>query len=73
MDVWNKAHPTNIRIEIPQTVEQPSETLLLRREASEIRGRLGSEGELMEARRKLKDIWAPRIQELQPGLRRAEA
>ncbi|MGB6481268.1 MAG: hypothetical protein WBF15_19435 [Candidatus Sulfotelmatobacter sp.] len=67
MDVFNKAHPTNINIEIPQTKDSPSDTLLMRRERDEIRSRLAVKERLIECRRKLKDIWAPRIQALQPG------
>ena len=66
--VYRKANPQpHIVGDLPHIPDNPSDILLLRREASEIRGRLGVKERLVDCRRKLKDIWAPRIQELQPG------
>jgi hypothetical protein len=54
--------------EVPRDSAEPSDTIMWRREACEISNRLAVKPRILEARRKIKDIWKPRVAELTPLL-----
>jgi hypothetical protein len=64
--VAGKAEPSTG--EVSQAVERPTEILLLRRERDDIRRRLAVKPRILEARRKIRDYWEPRVAQLKPLL-----